>query len=99
MGGHPLASKVHLEPCRYVPSAKRRHENTRDHPVIPDTNPDADQDHPLYGRVIVFTGALKTRTRQQAWDDAARTRLNFVARHHEMCSICAHGCTFAAHLP
>ena len=32
----------------------------------------ADPDHPLYGRVIVFTGKLATRTRQQAWNDASR---------------------------
>lgn len=29
----------------------------------------ADPDHPLFGKVIVFTGALSTMTRQMAWDD------------------------------
>lgn len=73
-----------LEPGRYVRSAKCRREkdrNSKEGPnpqegsnrlVAPDISPDADQDHPLYGRVIVFTGALKSRTRQQAWDDAGR---------------------------
>ena len=35
-------------------------------------NPDADPDHLFYGRVIVFTGALMSRTRQMAWDDVIR---------------------------
>lgn len=35
-------------------------------------NPDADPDHPLYARVIVFTGALMSRTRQMAWDDVIK---------------------------
>ena len=33
---------------------------------------DADPDHPFYGRVIVFTGTLMSRTRQMAWDDVVR---------------------------
>ena len=37
-----------------------------------DANPDADPDHPFYGRVIVFTGALMSRTRQMAWDDVIK---------------------------
>jgi DNA polymerase-3 subunit epsilon len=39
---------------------------------LPDINSDADPDHPFYGRVIVFTGALMSRTRQMAWEDAAK---------------------------
>lgn len=35
-------------------------------------NPDADPDGYLYGRVVVFTGALMTMTRQAAWDECAR---------------------------
>ncbi len=63
----------HLEPDRYVPCARRdRRGSGRDRLVTRDASPDADPDHPMYGQVIVFTGALKTRTRQQAWDDAAR---------------------------
>jgi len=31
-------------------------------------NPDADPDHPLYGQVVVFTGALQTMTRRVAWE-------------------------------
>lgn len=34
-------------------------------------NATADPDHPLFGMVIVFTGALSTMTRQMAWDDCA----------------------------
>lgn len=32
----------------------------------PEANPDADPDHPLYGQVMVFTGALSVR-REDAW--------------------------------
>lgn len=35
-------------------------------------NPDADPDHSFYGKAIVFTGALMSRTRQMAWDDVIR---------------------------
>ncbi len=35
-------------------------------------NPGADPDHPFYGRIIVFTGALMSRTRQMAWEDVVR---------------------------
>lgn len=38
----------------------------------PDANPDAQPDHPFYGRVVVFTGALQSRTRQMAWEDVVR---------------------------
>lgn len=31
-------------------------------------SPDADPDHPLFGRIIVFTGALQRMRRQDAWD-------------------------------
>ena len=37
-----------------------------------DGNADADPCHPFYGRVIVFTGALMSRTRQMAWDDVVK---------------------------
>jgi DNA polymerase-3 subunit epsilon len=37
----------------------------------PEVNPDADPDHPLYGQVVVFTGALQTMTRAVAWERVA----------------------------
>jgi DNA polymerase III epsilon subunit-like protein len=41
--------------------------------LIPaDANPSADPNHPFYGRVVVFTGALMSRTRQTAWDDVVK---------------------------
>jgi DNA polymerase-3 subunit epsilon len=38
--------------------------------IQPETAVDADPEHPLYGQVLVFTGALSIR-RQDAWDAAA----------------------------
>lgn len=40
-------------------------------PQLPDVAADADPEHPLYGQVMVFTGALSIR-RQDAWDAVAR---------------------------
>lgn len=40
--------------------------------VRSDLNPDADPDGYLYGRVVVFTGALMSMTRQIAWDECSR---------------------------
>jgi len=40
--------------------------------VFPGVNPDADPDGYLFGRVVVFTGALMSMTRQIAWDECAR---------------------------
>ena len=37
--------------------------------VAPEANPDADRDGYLYGRVVVFTGALMSMTRQIAWGE------------------------------
>lgn len=39
-------------------------------PDAPGANPNADPEHPLYGQVMVFTGALAL-TRTEAWDWAA----------------------------
>lgn len=33
---------------------------------------DADPEHPLYGRVVVFTGALVSMTRDLAWEELGR---------------------------
>lgn len=40
--------------------------------IRPDINADADPDGYLYGRVVVFTGALTSMTRQIAWEECAR---------------------------
>ena len=39
--------------------------------VQPDTNPDADPDGPLFGKVVVFTRALTSMRRQDAWEMTA----------------------------
>jgi DNA polymerase-3 subunit epsilon len=39
--------------------------------TAPEVNPKADPDHPLYGQVVVFTGALQTMTRRVAWERVA----------------------------
>lgn len=62
----------HMETGHYTPSAWSGPGGHGHKLVRPDANPDADPDHPFYGRVIVFTGALKSRTRQMAWDDVVR---------------------------
>ncbi len=49
--------------CRRVVSAGRRRP--------PEANADADPDHPLFGEVVVFTGALQTMTRSVAWENVA----------------------------
>lgn len=36
--------------------------------LVETVNEDADAEHPLYGQCIVFTGALSSMTRQEAWD-------------------------------
>jgi DNA polymerase-3 subunit epsilon len=40
--------------------------------TFPGVNPDADPDGYLFGRVVVFTGALMSMTRQLAWEECAR---------------------------
>lgn len=40
--------------------------------VAAHANPEADPDGYLYGRVVVFTGALMSMTRQTAWDEVVR---------------------------
>jgi DNA polymerase-3 subunit epsilon len=47
----------HLEGGNYTPGA---------------SNPEANPDHPFYGRVLVFTGALQSRTRQTAWEEVVK---------------------------
>jgi DNA polymerase III subunit epsilon len=62
------------EPCAKMPAARSAafRESSKATLVTPEVNPRADPDHPFYGRVIVFTGRLESRTRQQAWDDVAK---------------------------
>ncbi len=38
---------------------------------LPSANPNADPGHPFYGREMVFTGALASMTRAQAWEVVA----------------------------
>lgn len=60
----------HMAPSHYSGSVRR---SLGGHALIrADANPDADPDHAFYGRVIVFTGALMSRTRQMAWDDVIK---------------------------
>lgn len=40
--------------------------------AFPGVNPEADPDGYLFGRVVVFTGALMSMTRQIAWEECAR---------------------------
>ena len=58
----------HMETGYYSPSA-RRSPGGHTQLIRAGANPDADPDHPFYGRVVVFTGAMMSRTRQMAWDN------------------------------
>jgi DNA polymerase III epsilon subunit-like protein len=62
----------HMETGHYVPSVWHGSGGHAHKLIRADVNPDADPDHPFYSKVIVFTGALMSRTRQMAWDDVAR---------------------------
>lgn len=39
--------------------------------MLPSPNPNADSEHPFYGREMVFTGALASMTRARAWEMVA----------------------------
>lgn len=67
-----LAVRIgHMESGRYTSSVRHGSGGHR-YKLVRDVNPDADSEHPFYGRVVVFTGTLMSRTRQMAWDDVAR---------------------------
>jgi len=63
----------HLEPDCYAPAIRQGQRSGPDRSATADASPlrEPDSVHPLCGRVVVFTGTLKTRTRQQAWNDVA----------------------------
>ena len=62
----------HMATGYYAPSVWCRPGGHTSKLIRPDANPEADPDHPFYGRVVVFTGALMSRTRQMAWDDVVK---------------------------
>lgn len=63
----------HMEPPHHYRSSAWCNPDGHGHKLIrPGVNPDADPAHPLYGRTIVFTGALTSRKRQEAWQDVAK---------------------------
>jgi DNA polymerase III epsilon subunit-like protein len=62
----------HMETGHYTPSAWHRPGGHSSALIRPDANPDADPNHPFYGRFMVFTGRLMSRTRQMAWDDVVK---------------------------
>jgi DNA polymerase-3 subunit epsilon len=69
-----LANSLHvaigwLREGTYGGSASLEHRPGLIHPGV---NRDADPDSHLYGRVVVFTGALTSMTRQSAWEECAR---------------------------
>jgi DNA polymerase-3 subunit epsilon len=57
---------------RYVGSVSLASGSHNAELVRADVNPDADPDGYLYGRVVVFTGALMSMSRQIAWDECVR---------------------------
>lgn len=73
-----LADKLMVQVGRLAPwdqgnrssRAIRQSQSAKGHAGTPEPNQDADEDHPLYGKVMVFTGALSV-PREQAWEMAA----------------------------
>lgn len=59
----------HMGTGHYAPCVWRNPDGRAYKLIRPDANPGADPDHPLCGKVMVFTGTLTSRTRQMAWDD------------------------------
>lgn len=64
---HARCALGHLDPDGWRGSYHKQPGDGTD-PFLPPVNPDADPSHPFYGREMVFTGALATMTRQQAWE-------------------------------
>jgi DNA polymerase III epsilon subunit-like protein len=64
---HARCALGHLDPDGWRGSYHKQPGGSLDY-LLPPINPDADPTHPFYGREIVFTGALATMTRQQAWE-------------------------------
>ena len=62
----------HMNSGLYVGSVARSSGGGLSRLAQAELNPDADPEGYLYGRVVVFTGALMTMTRQVAWDECAR---------------------------
>jgi DNA polymerase III epsilon subunit-like protein len=62
----------HMETGHYSPSVWRAPGGHAYKLIRADAEPGADPGHPFYGRVIVFTGTLMSRTRQMAWDDVVK---------------------------
>jgi DNA polymerase III subunit epsilon len=62
----------HLQESRYTPSERRGGTHGHYKLIKPDANSEADPHHPFYGRVLVFTGTLQSRTRQMAWEDVVK---------------------------
>jgi DNA polymerase-3 subunit epsilon len=79
-GAHTLADLAesfdvtigHIQTGHYTPSMHRSPGGHGSRLIQADVNPDADPDHPFYGKAIVFTGALMSMTRQTAWDEVAK---------------------------
>lgn len=67
---HARCALGHLDPDGWRGSFHKQPGGGLDY-LLPPINPDADRSHPFYGREMVFTGALATMTRQQAWEMVA----------------------------
>jgi DNA polymerase-3 subunit epsilon len=64
-----LAAALGVMSIEELLALSQRSPAARELTAIPEMT--ADPDHALFGKVIVFTGALSTMTRQMAWDDCA----------------------------
>ena len=64
----------HMEEGRYTPSARgSQGAHGGAYKLFrPDANLEANPEHPFYGRILVFTGALQSQTRQMAWETVVK---------------------------
>ncbi len=67
-----LAAAMHMTDLAEMLAATQRPPQAKPLPTVSEPDADAHPDHPLYGRVMVFTGALSTMTRAMAHTEVIR---------------------------
>lgn len=68
----PLAARLGVSSLEQMAVVTQTAPTPSKLPTIDRPHPDASLDHPLWGRVVVFTGALSSMTREHAHDECIR---------------------------